>query len=82
MSESLALFSSPEFKDLVQDLRDLLSQSQLAFLLGAGCSCKAGLPLMSKLTEEVLGHGELSDETRRPLNSIRDAFSGADNATI
>lgn len=82
MSESLALFSSAEFKELVQDLRELLSQSRLAFLLGAGCSCKAGLPLMSKLTEEVLGHGELGDETRRPLNSIRDVFSGAGNATI
>ncbi len=82
MPESLALFSSPEFKDLVQDLRELLSQNRVAFLLGAGCSCKAGLPLMSKLTEEVLGHGELGDETRTPLSSIRGVFAGADNATI
>jgi len=46
MSEDLSLFSSPELKDVVQDMRKLLSQSRLAFLLGAGCSKNAGLPLM------------------------------------
>jgi len=51
MSDDLTLFSSPELKDTVQNMRDLLSQSRLAFLLGAGCSLKAGLPLMPKLTE-------------------------------
>jgi len=35
MSDDLKLFSSPEIKDTVQDMRDLLSQSRLAFLLGA-----------------------------------------------
>ncbi len=46
MSEDLILFSSPELKDVVQDMRELLSQRRLAFLLGAGCSKNAGLPLM------------------------------------
>lgn len=82
MSDDLALFSSAEFRNLVQDLRDLLSQRRLAFLLGAGCSSKAGLPLMSELTQQVLGHDTLSDRTRTPLNSIRDLFSGAEDATI
>ena len=36
MSENLTLFSSPELKDVVQDMRELLSQRRLAFLLGAG----------------------------------------------
>ena len=78
----LAIFSSVEFKDSVQDLRDLLSQNRLAFLLGAGCSFKAGLPLMSGLTEEVLSSDSLSGKTKDTLSSIRDIFSGSANATI
>ena len=61
ISDDLTLFSSPELKDTVQDMRDLLSQSSLAFLLGAGCSLKAGLPLMPELTDEVLGHVKTGD---------------------
>jgi len=82
MSDNLAIFSSAEFKDLVQDLRELLSHNRLAFLLGAGCSFKAGLPLMPDLTEEVFGHNALGDKTKSLLNSIRELFSGADGATI
>ena len=46
MSDDLTLFSSPELKDTVQDMRELLSQRRMEFLLGAGCSKNAGLPLM------------------------------------
>ena len=77
MSDDLKLFSSPELKDTVQDMRDLLSQSRLAFLLGAGCSLKAGLPLMPKLTEEVLGHDKIGEKTNELLNEVRKLFSGA-----
>ncbi len=82
MSDNLAIFSSAELKDLVQDLRELLSQNRLALLLGAGCSFKAGLSLMPELTEEVLEHNALSAKTKSLLNSIQELFSGADNATI
>jgi len=53
MSSDLIVFSSPELKDIVQDMRELLSQNYLAFLLGAGCSKNAGLPLMPKLTDQT-----------------------------
>ncbi|MBW1896164.1 MAG: SIR2 family protein [Deltaproteobacteria bacterium] len=82
MSDDLSLFSSPELKDTVQDMRDLLSQSRLAFLLGAGCSLKAGLPLMPKLTEEVLGHDKVGEKTKELLNEVRELFAGAKCATI
>ena len=82
MSEDLTLFSSPELKDVVQDMRDLLSQSRLAFLLGAGCSLKAGLPLMPELTEKVLGHAKIGEGTKGLLNEVRKLFSGATDATI
>lgn len=82
MSEYLTLFSSPELKDVVQDMRELLSQSRLAFLLGAGCSKKAGLPLMSELTKEVLVHDKIGEETKKLLDTVCKLFSGAEDATI
>ncbi len=82
MSDDLTVFSSPELKDTVQDMRDLLSQSSLAFLLGAGCSLKAGLPLMPELTDEVLGHVKIGEETKKLLDTVRELFSGAERATI
>jgi hypothetical protein len=82
MSDELLIFSLPEMKDAVQDMRDLLSQSRLAFLLGAGCSKIAGLPLMSELTKTILGHNGLSEETKEILNKVGELFSGAASATI
>jgi len=82
MTDTLTMFSSPELKDVVQDMRDLLSQSRLAFLLGAGCSKSAGLPLMPELTNEVLEHEKIGEETKKILNEVRELFSGAESATI
>lgn len=82
MSEDLTLFSSPELKEVVQDMRELLSQSGLTFLLGAGCSKKAGLPLMPELTKEVLEHDNIGEETKQLLDIVREQFSGAEEATI
>jgi len=82
MSDDLSIFFSPELKDVVQDMRDLLSQSRLAFLLGAGCSKIAGLPLMPELTETVLGHNGIGADTKKLLDKVRELFSGATSATI
>ncbi len=82
MSDSLSVFSKPDIKDAVQDMRDLLSQSRLAFLLGAGCSKNAGLPLMPKLTEEVLKHKKIGEQTKKLLDTVCGLFSGAKCATI
>ena len=82
MTDALTLFSSPELKDIVQDMRDLLSQSRLALLLGAGCSLNAGLPLMTELTNEVLEHDKIGAETKKLLDVVRGLFSGAEGPTI
>ncbi len=82
MSDELSLFSSPELKDVVQDMRELLSQSRLAFLFGAGCSKEAGLPLMPQLTEEVIKHEKISNGTEKLLDEVCEIFSGAESATI
>lgn len=82
MNDDLSLFSSTELKDVIQDMRELLSQTNLAFLLGAGCSKIAGLPLMPELTDEVLDHEKIGDDTKELLTKIRESFSGAASANI
>ncbi len=82
MCDDLSVFSSPDLKDVVQDMRELLSQSRLAFLLGAGCSRIAGLPLMPQLTEAVLGHNKINNDTKKLLDKVRESFSGDGSATI
>lgn len=82
MTDNLTIFSSPELKEVVQDMRELLSQSRLSFLLGAGCSKSAGLPLMPQLTNEVLADKKISTKTKIVLDKIRELFSGAESATI
>lgn len=82
MSDDLSIFSSPELKDAVQDMRDLLSQSRIAFLFGAGCSKIAGLPLMPELTKTVLAHKGIGADTKKLLDKVQELFSGAASATI
>ncbi len=82
MSDDLAIFSNIELKDVIQDMRDLLSQSKLAFLLGAGCSKCAGLPLMPELTKSVLEHEDIASKTKEILDKVSELFSGAQSATI
>lgn len=82
MTDNLTIFSSPDLKGVVQDMRELLSQSRLAFLLGAGCSKNAGLPLMPELTTKVLEHDKIGEETKKLLYTVRNLFSGAEDATI
>lgn len=82
MSVELSVFSKPQIKEEVEDLRELLSQRKIAFLLGAGCSYDAGLPLMPELTEEVLIHTDLGDITKQILSSLQNLYSGASRPTI
>ncbi|NMC62211.1 MAG: hypothetical protein GYA55_03500 [SAR324 cluster bacterium] len=82
MSNDLSIFSSTELKEIVQDMRDMLSQNQLAFLLGAGCSVIAGLPLMRDLTDKVLNHPTIADDTKKLLTNVQESFTGAKSATI
>ncbi len=53
MSDDLTLFSSPELKDTIQDMRELLSQRRMEFLLGAGCSKNAELALMPEIRDQA-----------------------------
>jgi len=78
--DTLRPFREARFALLVQDLERLLSQCRLSFLLGAGCSFCAGLPLMDKLTELV--QQALEEPTAAILRGIVANFGGARRCTI
>lgn len=82
MADDLSPLRHREFSDTVTKLEQLLSHSRRAFLLGAGCSSCAGLPLMNKLTEEVLESSELCRSTKSILTSLMQQFEGSKVATI
>jgi hypothetical protein len=65
------------FSDAVDKLEELMTQSGRAFLLGAGCSHCAGLPLTAQLTSEALASTELDADTKDILTAIQDNFAGA-----
>ena len=53
-----------------------------AFLIGAGCSKCAGLPLTMELTSIVLESDRLEEATKDILSSVRNSFAGGAGAHI
>ena len=49
MPDDLSPLKEPTFATALNDLDDLLTQSGKAFLMGAGCSKCAGLPLTDEI---------------------------------
>lgn len=80
--DDLSALREKPFTDAVVKLEELLAQSGRAFLIGAGCSKCAGLPLTTELTQEALGSVALDDTTKAILAAIRDLFDGAAAANI
>ena len=82
MTDSLAPLGKPPFTGAVEALEKLMSHSGRAFLMGAGCSLCAGLPLTVSLTEEVLNNPSLQDLTKDILSVLTKQFEGSTSATI
>jgi hypothetical protein len=80
--DDLSPLKEPTFATALNDLDDLLTQSGKAFLIGAGCSKCAGLPLMAELTAKTLASSKLSETTKTILSDIQGFFSGANAANI
>jgi hypothetical protein len=80
--DDLSPLKEPAFATALNDLDDLLTQSSKAFLIGAGCSKCAGLPLMVELTTKTLGSAKLSATTKTILSAIQGLFAGANAANI
>lgn len=71
-----------DYLEELHSLEDLIIQGNCVFLIGAGCSKIAGLPLMAELTELVLQKSDLSDETKKILKCISEKFEGAISPNI
>ena len=71
------------FSKAVSQFHHLISGCDgMAFLIGAGCSRPAGLPLTKELTDKVLDDLEVDCLSKTILASVRDTFSEAPDAHI
>lgn len=82
MPDDFTPLREPAFATALNDLDDLLMQSGKAFLLGAGCSKCAGLPLTAELTAKTLASARLDATTKTILTAIEEQFVGANAANI
>lgn len=82
MADDLSGLKRPAFASALHDLDELLAQSGKVFLLGAGCSKCAGLPLTADLTAKTLASSHLDAKTTAILTAIQTHFSGSVNANI
>ncbi|MDR3357788.1 MAG: SIR2 family protein [Desulfovibrio sp.] len=75
--DDLAPLKEKPFKDAMDKLEELMTQNGRAFLLGAGCSKCAGLPLMAELTSEALSSPELDESSKNILMAMQSNFIGS-----
>ena len=80
--DDLSALEKKSFADAVVRFEELLAQGGRAFLIGAGCSKCAGLPLTTQLTENVLNTSALDTTTKGIVAAIRDLFAGAADPNI
>jgi hypothetical protein len=75
--DDLSPLREKQFKDAVDKFEELMTQSGRAFLLGAGCSKCAGLPLTAQLTSDALASSALDTSSKEILTAIQANFAGA-----
>lgn len=63
------------FVEAEEGFRDLLNSANPAFLLGAGCSKVASLPLIDELTSLILDDTSVAEESRSILESVKNSFA-------
>ena len=80
--DDLSVLRTEPFSEAVEQLEDLLIHTRRAFLIGAGCSRCAGLPLTSELTRIAIDSGDLDSTSKEILTAIANLFYGATNAHI
>jgi hypothetical protein len=80
--DDLSALREKPFDDAVVKFEELLAQSGRAFLIGAGCSKCAGLPLAADLTKAALASDELDDTTKAIFRAICALFGDHGDANI
>jgi len=82
-NDNLELLFKDPFLKSVEEFEQLMEQSDKVFLLGAGCSKCAGLPLTSELTDTILANLLDGSEAKVILSEIKSNYSsGNSNHTI
>ena len=81
-TDDLSAFCKKPFSEAIAKFEELLVQNDRVFLIGAGCSKCAGLPLTAELTTEVLSSAELDDTSKAMLGAIGDLFGDTGDAHI
>ena len=80
--DDLSILRTKPFSDAVEKFENLLVQSGRAFLLGAGCSKCAGLPLTAELTAKAIESDILDATSKAILAAIERLFDGAPTSHI
>ena len=78
----LSVLREKPFSDAVEKFEELLVQSGRAFLIGAGCSKCAGLPLIAELTSIAVESDILDATSKEILAAIKNLFDGATTSHI
>lgn len=81
-SDDLSPLRQPGFVEALKKLEELMTQSRRSFLIGAGCSKCAGLPLTTELTDKTLSNPKLDAPTKSILTALRTQFDGASQSNI
>ena len=80
--DNLNPLNEAPFGDIVREFETQMGQNNRVFLIGAGCSRCAKLPLMSELTESVLNEDMLGDSAKRVLSYLKKQYEGGHGTTI
>ena len=80
MPDDITLLRQAPFKEAIESVEKLVASSNRAFLIGAGCSKCAGLPLTTELKDLVLK--QAGPATQEILKGVIGAFKGAQTSTI
>ena len=80
--DDLSVLSEKPFSDAVEKFDELLIQSGRAFLIGAGCSKCAGLPLTAELTKIALESDKLDETSKAVLALSKSASMGRRRLTL
>ena len=80
--DDLSVLRDKPFSDAIEKFEELLVQSGCAFLIGAGCSKCAGLPLTADLTTIAIESDKLDATSKEILAGIKNLFDGAPNSHI
>ena len=78
-SDNFEAIKTAPFCNVIENLDEFMIQDKKVFLIGAGCSKCAGLPLIEELTNKVLKNDALDHETKNIFEEIQTSFTEESN---